>query len=352
MDPDSAKHDLPISDAELSPGIIGCGRTDVAQRKHNEDAFLVNAELGVVAVADGVGGHHAGEVASRITCEAINAEMGLSGDLDKAVRYANQEVMAGVAAGLGKVGMASTVVAAHLKGTHYQIAWVGDSRTYLWDGQLHLLTRDHSFVAAQLEMGKITLEEARNHPRKNVIVQAIGLHHDSDLKVGYNAGALAPGEVLLLCTDGLNDMLDSGEIATILSLNSPLSDKCEGLIKATLAAGGRDNVTVALIGAEQTVMSTGRRPNVVWSFDPVAARYEGLPELLDDTQLRQPTSTEMSSRPGTTQIMKVDLAEEVRKRNGEGPSPEPEKQPGYWAWLVLGIAGLGTLAVAAMWLLG
>jgi hypothetical protein len=147
-------------------------------------------------------------------------------------------------------------------------------------------------------------------------------------------------------------VLDSAEIATILSLNSPLTDKCEGLIKATLAAGGRDNVTVALVGAEQTVMSTGKRPNVVWSFDPVSGRYEGLPELLDDTQLRQPVSTEMSNRPGTTQIMKVDLVEEVRKRSGEVPSTEPERQPASWTWLVLGIAGLGVLAVAVMWLLG
>jgi len=352
MDPDSAKHDLPVNDAEFSPGIFVGGRTDVAQRKHNEDAFLVNPSLDVVAVADGVGGHHAGEVASRITCEAINAEMALSGDLDKAVRFANQEVMAGVSSGLGKAGMASTVVAAHLDGTQYQIAWVGDSRAYLWDGQLHLLTRDHSFVAAQLEMGKITLEEARNHPRKNVIVQAIGLHHDSDLKVGYNAGALAPGEVLLLCTDGLNDVLDSGQIATILSLNSPLAEKCEGLIRATLEAGGRDNVTVALIGAELSVMSTGKQPNIVWSYDPDSSHYEGLPELLDDTQLRQPVSTEMGSRPGTTQMMKVNLDEELRKRGGEMPDAGPEKQPAYWTWLVLGVAGLGVAAVAAMWFLG
>lgn len=352
MDLDSAKRDLPISDAEFSPGIIGCGRTDVAQRKHNEDAFLVNPELGVVAVADGVGGHHAGEVASHITCEAINSEMQRSGDLEQAVRCANQEVMAGVTAGLGKAGMASTVVAAHLDGTQYQVAWVGDSRTYLWDGELHLLTRDHSFVAAQLEMGKITLEEARSHPRKNVIVQAIGLHDDNDLKVGYNAGALAPGEVLLLCTDGLNDVLDSAQISAILSLTSPLSDKCDGLIKATLAAGGRDNVTVALIGAEYSVMSTGKRPNIVWSFDPSTGDYEGLPELLDDTQIRQPVGTEMARRPGTTQIMKVDLMEEVRRRTGEHPAPKQEKQPGHWTWIVLGVTALGVLAAGALFFLG
>ena len=348
MDPVSAQTDLPSSDAEFSPGIYACGRTHVAQRKHNEDAFLVGADTSVVVVADGVGGHNAGEVASRITGEAIQEEMQRSGDLEQAVRFANQQVMAGVAAGVGRDGMASTVVAAHMNGTKFDIAWVGDSRTYLWDGSLHLLTRDHSFVAAQLEMGRITLEEARNHPRKNVIVQAIGLHKDGDLKVGRNSGALAPGEILLLCTDGLNDILENLQISAILSLNSSLAEKCEGLIQATLAAGGRDNVTVALVGADVSVMSTGKRPSTVWSFDPATGNYEGLPELLDDTHLDQPIGTEMQKRPGTTQMMKMDVMEEVRRRSGEHPKPEiKENNTGNWNWLVLAIAAVGVVAAAA-----
>ncbi len=244
--------------------------------------------------------------------------------------------------------MASTVVAAHLQGPKFDVAWVGDSRAYLWDGSLHLLTRDHSFVAAQLEMGKITLEEARNHPRKNVIVQAIGLHKDGDLRVGKNSGALAPGEILLLCTDGLNDVLENLQISAILSLNSSLAEKCEGLIQATLAAGGRDNVTVALLGADVSVMSTGKRPEVVWSFDPATGHYEGLPELLDDTHIEAPVGTEMQRRPGTTQIMKVDVMEEVRRRSGEHPRPENmPSNTGNWTSLVVGIAVAGVLAAAA-----
>lgn len=348
MDQVAPQTDLPSSDAEFSPGIYACGRTHVAQRKHNEDSFLIGADTSLVVVADGVGGHHAGEVASRITAEAIQEEILRSGDLEQAVRFASQQVMAGVAAGVGRDGMASTVVAAHMNGTKFDIAWVGDSRTYLWDGSLHLLTRDHTFVAALLETGKITLEEARSHPRKNVIVQAIGLNKGDDLKVGRNSGALAPEEILLLCTDGLNDTLESSQISAILSLNSSLAEKCEDLIQATLAAGGRDNVTVAMVGADVSVMSTGKRPSTVWSYDPANGHYEGLPELLDPTHVGRPIDTEMQKPRDATQMMKVDLMEEVRRRSGEHPRPDIEQSnTGNWKWLVLGIAAVGVVAAAA-----
>ncbi|MFT6288320.1 MAG: protein phosphatase [Alcanivorax sp.] len=352
MDQVAAQTDRPSTDMEFSPGIHVCVRTHVAQRKHNEDAFLVGLDTSVVVIADGVGGHNAGEVASRMTGEAIQEEMLRSGDLEQAVRFANQQVMAGVAAGVGQEGMASTVVAAHMEGPKFDIAWVGDSRTYLWDGSLHLLTRDHSFVAAQLEMGKITLEEARNHPRKNVIVQAIGLHKDGDLNVGRNSGALAPGETLLLCTDGLNDILENLQISAILSLKSSLAEKCEGLIQATLAAGGRDNVTVALLGADVSMISTGKGPSTVWSFDPETGKYEGLPELLDDTHLDQPIGTEMKKRPGTTEMMRIDVMDEVRLRSGEHLRPEiRQSNTVSWNWLVLAITAVGLVAAVAALLL-
>ncbi len=223
------------------------GETDVGRREHNEDAFLIDHELGLVVVADGVGGHQAGEVASQVTCEVLARDVLASGDLEPAIRSANLEVRDAVAGGRGKPGMATTVVAAQFNGAHYQLAWVGDSRAYLWDGQLKLLTRDHSYVEALLEKGQITFEEARRHPRKNVIVQAIGLQEEDKLRVGINQGELLPGQVLVLCSDGLSDVLDCDRLASVLALDQPLEERCRALVLAAVEQGGRDNVTVVLV---------------------------------------------------------------------------------------------------------
>ncbi|MEQ8801004.1 MAG: protein phosphatase 2C domain-containing protein, partial [Haliea sp.] len=111
---------------------LACGDTDVGRREHNEDAFFVDDALGLMVVADGVGGHQAGEVASQVTCEVLARDVQRIGDLEGAIRSANLEVRDAVAAGRGKAGMATTVVAAQFDGSRYELAWVGDSRAYLW----------------------------------------------------------------------------------------------------------------------------------------------------------------------------------------------------------------------------
>jgi len=256
------------------------GATDVGQRNHNEDAFLIDTRLGLVLVADGVGGHQAGEVASAITGEVIAREVAAGASLEAAIRSANQEVMAAVDQGRGKAGMASTVVVVRCTGPDYQIAWVGDSRAYLWDGHLKLLTQDHSYVQALLAQGQITLAEARDHPHKNVIVQALGLQDDDQLQVDANRGYLGAGQLLLLCSDGLSDVVDSATIADILSGDEPLQDCCEALVSAAVETGGKDNISVVLVaGLAQDEAGAGAQPEVFWSYDPASGEYSGLPEV-------------------------------------------------------------------------
>lgn len=258
----------------------GAGATHVGQRKHNEDAYQLDSGLDLAIVADGVGGHQAGEVASAITCEVIQREVAAGRSIEEGIRAANREVMAAVNQGRGKAGMASTVVVARFNDTDYEVAWVGDSRAYLWDGQLKLLTRDHSYVQALLARGEITLAQARSHPRRNVIVQAIGLQEDSKLQVGINGGRLGPGELLLLCSDGLSDVLDSAALVAILGGGGTVEERCDALVEAAVKAGGRDNITVALLpGGESASGPALVEPELLWCFDPASGEYSGLPEL-------------------------------------------------------------------------
>jgi serine/threonine protein phosphatase PrpC len=338
-----------MSESVLSAGIHSYGATHVARRKHNEDAFAIHQDIGLAIVADGVGGHHAGEIASGITCEVINQQVAAGGTLEQAIRASNQAVMEAVQDGRGKEGMASTVVAVQFDGPGFHIEWVGDSRAYLWNGSLHLLTRDHSFVAAQLEQGKITLEEARNHPRKNVIVQAIGLQQDDSLRVGNSSGRLVAGETLLLCSDGLNDVLESPQIARILGTDASQVDKCEALVSATLAAGGRDNVTVVLVTADESVKGEAPPLSTVWSFDPVTGLYTGLPEL-DNSAISRPEVKRVTPKGlGSTQMMPVAQVEAMRKLAVE---QDRKERRGNVAWVILAaIMLMGTGAVMAKYLL-
>jgi PPM family protein phosphatase len=221
--------------------------SDPGLRNHNEDAFRINRELGLVIVAVGVGGHEAGAVASALTCEVIEREIAAGSELVEAIHEANSEILRAVQDGRGKPHMGSTVVAVRLTATGFELAWVGDSRIYLWDGKLNLLTRDHSFVESQLASGMISAEEARTHPRKHVILQAVGMQEHGRLDIGTNSGRLAAGGCLLLCSDGVTDPLDDEHLSRLLSQRTTPQDMCRRLVNAALASGGRDNATAALI---------------------------------------------------------------------------------------------------------
>lgn len=350
---------------QSDPRWLACGDTDVGRREHNEDAFFVDDALGLMVVADGVGGHQAGEVASQVTCEVLARDVQHISDLEGAIRSANLEVRDAVAAGRGKPGMATTVVAVQFDGAEYELAWVGDSRAYLWDGQLKLLTRDHSYVEALLEKGQITFAEARHHPRKNVIVQAIGLQDEDKLRVGSNRGQLKAGETLVLCSDGLSDVIDCDRLAAILAQDGPLEQRCHKLVQTAVQHGGRDNVTVVLVqvaangviersgGAEAEVPP---EPNVVWRYDPATGDYHGLPEwvqpglpLADGPApgpVQAPRRARLAPRsPEATQMMSVDEMADLRQVALELPTKK-RRQRSVRLTLIVLLA----LFVAAAWL--
>jgi PPM family protein phosphatase len=222
--------------------------TDVGcVRDHNEDYIVSEPEQGLWIVADGMGGHASGEVASQESCAAIVKAVKNGDSLVDAIKQAHLAVKKAVKNGKGGEGMGSTVVAAIVKDGYYEVAWVGDSRSYIWDSKLLQITKDHSFVQKLLDNGAITEEQAGVHPMRNVITQSLGAEQIASVNVDVVSGSLNPGEILLLCSDGLTGELDDQAIADILATDDNLESKVNILIRDANESGGRDNISVALI---------------------------------------------------------------------------------------------------------
>ncbi|MGE0209871.1 MAG: PP2C family serine/threonine-protein phosphatase, partial [Lysobacteraceae bacterium] len=170
------------------------------RREHNEDTYYGDAQLGLWLVADGMGGHEFGEVASALARDTIVGEVRAGHNLADAIRAADQEIIRQSRRRSETLPMGTTVVAAQLRGARFEIAWVGDSRIYLWDNTLHQLSQDHSYVQELIDQGAITPEQARSHPHRNVITQALGVTDPQALKVEILQGELRPGMQLLLCS--------------------------------------------------------------------------------------------------------------------------------------------------------
>ncbi len=227
---------------------IYAARSEVGNvREHNEDSFLARSPLFVVA--DGMGGHEAGEVASEIAINTMAEHLPQAPDaqaLAQAVKLANQAVLRGAEDGTGRPGMGTTMTAAAIFGDEVVIAQVGDSRAYLThDGALQRITRDHSLVADLVEQGRITEEEARYHPQRSVITRALG--SDPNMEPDTYRLRVEPGDRLMLCSDGLSSMIEDAAIEAIMLDNPDPQEACDALVDEALAAGGLDNVTVVVI---------------------------------------------------------------------------------------------------------
>lgn len=222
-------------------------RTDIGYvRDHNEDSLIIIPPL--FAVADGMGGHEAGEIASEITVNTL-AELAPSHldaeGLTAAVEAANYNVIKAPRQGIGRDGMGTTLTAAMLEGERLLIAQVGDSRAYLLHkGHLQQITRDHSLMADLIEAGQITPEEARVHPNRSVITRAIGsdIHMRPDI---YELNVDA-GDRILLCSDGLSSMISNNAIESIMRRQSDAQHCADELVTAALENGGADNVTIVV----------------------------------------------------------------------------------------------------------
>ncbi len=227
-------------------------RTDVGlRRKVNEDSLLVRTDRGLWAVADGMGGHDAGDVASAKITEAL-VQLPIVYGLDQLVESAivalnrvNGELIALAAANGAQHMIGSTVVGLAIADGQYRCFWAGDSRAYrVRDGQIAQLTRDHSLVQSLVDAGMLDPDEAENHPNASVITRAVGVAQE--LKIETVSGEGRPGDLFLLATDGLTRMVDDAELAEELTSRHP-EEAANKLIETVLSRGAPDNVSIIII---------------------------------------------------------------------------------------------------------
>lgn len=236
--------------------ITTAGRTDVGViRSGNEDSYLMVPDRGIFVVADGMGGHAAGEVASDMAVHYVARELdSLRGLTDEqvaermrgAIRTANGAIFQRTLTEHDKRGMGTTVTALTLYEARFLVGQVGDSRAYLLrDNKLSQLTKDHSYVQEQVDAGYLTPEQARTHPYSNVITRCVGAN--SEVMPDIYVGTVKPRDVFLLASDGLTGMLEDYQLAELLSPERMPEDEVDALIAEANRHGGLDNITAVIV---------------------------------------------------------------------------------------------------------
>lgn len=233
------------------------GRTDVGRvRSRNEDALLLRPQRGLFAVADGMGGHAAGDIASRIAIDVLDERStDASGDMEAplvaSIQAGHEAILKAARADAALQGMGTTLTALHAGAGECVIAHVGDSRAYRWSGgALEQLTRDQTWVQEQVDAGLLAPERARDHPFAAMLTCALGIE-DVDLDIQTIRPRCEPGDTYLLCSDGLVARLDDDDVRRVLLENGPdLDAAADALVDAANRAGGPDNITVALVRLE------------------------------------------------------------------------------------------------------
>jgi protein phosphatase len=241
--------------------ITCAGRTDVGIiRSGNEDSYLMVPDRGIFVVADGMGGHAAGEVASEMAVRNIARELGslrglgdkeVADRMQQAIRAANAAIFQRTLTEHDKRGMGTTVTSLVLYGTRFLIGQVGDSRAYLLrEGKLTQVTKDHSYVQEQVDAGYLTAEQARTHPYSNVITRCVGAN--SDVTPDVYVGSVKPKDLFLLASDGLTGMLEDPELHEILGKDDQIpQEQVDQLINEANRHGGLDNITAILVRIDE-----------------------------------------------------------------------------------------------------
>ncbi len=251
------------------------------KREQNEDSFMTLPERGVVAVCDGMGGHKAGEVASRAAVDALEKVMAVEPpgtdylpeaigkdlspsirNLIRGIRLANRRIFRASAQAVRMRGMGTTVVAGIFTPGQFVICHVGDSRCYLLrDSVIRRLTIDHSWMEELIASGELKAEEAENFPDRNFITRALGIR--PAVKVDINLEPAKKGDLYLFCSDGLSGMISDDEILEVLLANPSLEKAAAGLIAAANTNGGDDNITVVLVRVIEADGETNAKPPVL-----------------------------------------------------------------------------------------
>jgi protein phosphatase len=243
-------------------------------RRENEDSHLVHAANGVFAVADGMGGHEAGALASSIVTESLQSigcpvsASDLLARLENRVLRANSRLKA-IARERGGVILGATLAALLIYDRHYACVWSGDSRIYrVRGGEIAQLSRDHTEVQELIDGGVLAAADARTWPRRNVITRAIGVHDEPELELEH--GVLEPGDAFVLCSDGLTNHVEDREILATLN-DRPCQDACDALVAMTLERGAADNVTVLAVRYHGRHIA-GARPAAEQNTEPRTIR--------------------------------------------------------------------------------
>ena len=310
-------------------------RTDTGrQRRGNEDSSYARAP--VFVIADGMGGAQAGEVASQIAIDAFAQGLPEQGTAEErlsvVVQRANREIYERSQVDQERAGMGTTLTAAYIDDDHVAIAHVGDSRAYmLRDGELTRLTEDHSLVEELLRGGKLTEQEALDHPQRPIITRALG--PEPIVEVDTWSYPLRPGDVVLLCSDGLTSMIPEHQVQAALVETPDLQAAADRLIDEANAAGGRDNITVVLFRVEDAGEQRIDQPTVIGSAaGPLASSVEGSRD--------GPSLLGRSVAAGSDGVRPARLA---RTQGWTRPSGRPERHFGK-----LGKTVAGSLAVLAV----
>ncbi|MBE1161183.1 PP2C family protein-serine/threonine phosphatase [Dyella acidiphila] len=217
------------------------------RRTRNEDTYCADAALGLFLVADGMGGHQHGEVASALARDSVIEGVRRGLPLAEAIHKAAARVLEHAQRYDDALPMGTTVAAVRLSEQGYEIAWVGDSRIYQWKNGLQQVSHDHSLVQALVEAGVINESQGRRHPQRNVLTQALGITALDQLHVSMAKGPLTPGMGFLVCSDGLTEEVSDNAIANIVGRQELAAQECvDHLLLAALDAGGSDNITAIL----------------------------------------------------------------------------------------------------------
>jgi len=310
--------------------------TDVGRaRSLNEDSLL--AAPPIFVVADGMGGHEAGEIASALVIERLrDLATGAPASVEAVVaeiRHVNSLLVEAGGGGSRSMGTTATVLAVVDNGgtTSWLVGNVGDSRAYCWRrDRLNQITRDHSFVQDLLDAGAVDADEARRHPQRNLVTRALGL--SEDVEADYWVRPVRPGERFLLCSDGLTGELTDDEIAAAMALGEPPAATVERLVRQAVEAGGRDNVTAVVVDVQGTPVpvepgdddddlsvTTGRRP-----FRKVEV---GAPTPVDDLLIARVPIPERSGRTGASTDQGEPITDVPVGPPPTGGTPAPSPAP-------------------------
>lgn len=218
------------------------------RRARNEDTYYADAALGLFLVADGMGGHLHGEVASAVVRDSVVELVSQGHSLAEAIRDADEQLMAQLHDQGNALPMGSTIAALRLSEGGYEAAWVGDSRIYAIGRELRQLSHDHSLVQALVRTGQLDPVHAARHPNRNVLTQALGVTAAAQLHIGIARGQITPGMGFLLCSDGLVEDLDTSSIARTAARTDLAAQECvDQLLLNALDRGGNDNITAILV---------------------------------------------------------------------------------------------------------